>query len=107
MPLRLPAAILSRMRLPATSRSNRAKDNSALSISRPIELVALNSRVTDAKGTLWRLNASTLLEKPAKLSVMRSILQTATLSIRTRSTSAIRRFSPRRSVLLQGNPGSS
>lgn len=53
------------LRLPVTSRSNRAKDNSALSISRPIEVVALNSRVTDAKDTLWRSNTSTLLEKPA------------------------------------------
>ena len=36
MPLRLEAAILSRMRSPVTSRSNWAKDSSTFSVSRPM-----------------------------------------------------------------------
>jgi len=43
------AAILSRMRSPMTSRANCAKDNSTLSVKRPIEVVVLNCRVADNK----------------------------------------------------------
>src|SRR5207302_351739 len=41
MPFFFEAAILSRMRSPVTSRSNWAKDNSTLSVRRPIELLVL------------------------------------------------------------------
>src|SRR5690242_2303033 len=41
MPLALDAAILSRMRSPVTSRSNWAKDSSALSVRRPMLVVVL------------------------------------------------------------------
>src|ERR1700731_4138872 len=51
MPLRLEAAILSRMRSPVTSRSNWAKDSSTLSVSRPIEVVVLNCWVTETNET--------------------------------------------------------
>src|SRR3954453_4224201 len=51
MPLRFEAAILSRMRSPVTSRSNWAKDNSMLSVSRPMLLVVLNACVTDTNDT--------------------------------------------------------
>src|SRR5260370_26552165 len=46
-PLRLDAAILSRIRSEVTSRSNCAKDKSTLSVSRPIEVVVLNCWVTE------------------------------------------------------------
>ncbi|NKA06667.1 hypothetical protein GO303_05031 [Ralstonia solanacearum] len=74
MPLRLLAAILSRMRSPVTSRSNCAKDSSTFSISRPIDVVVLNCWVTDTKDTSWRSNTSTIFEKSARLRVSRSIL---------------------------------
>src|SRR6266446_4437600 len=48
-PLRLEAAILSRMRSEVTSRSNWANDSSTFSVSRPIEVVVLNCWVTDTK----------------------------------------------------------
>ena len=51
MPLRLLAAILSRMRSPVTSRSNCAKDSRMFSINLPIEAVVLNCWVTDTKDT--------------------------------------------------------
>jgi len=41
MPLRLGAAILSRMRSPVTSRSNWANDNSTFRVRRPIDVVVL------------------------------------------------------------------
>src|ERR1700747_3070171 len=47
MPFFFEAAILSRMRSPVTSRSNWAKDNSTLSVRRPIEVVVLNCCVTE------------------------------------------------------------
>ena len=50
-PLRLEAAILSRMRSEVTSRSNWANDKSTLSVSRPIEVVVLNCWVTETKET--------------------------------------------------------
>ena len=74
MPLRLLAAILSRMRSPVTSRSNWAKDSRMLSINRPIEVVVLNCWVTETKDTPWRSKTSTILEKSARLRVRRSIL---------------------------------
>jgi hypothetical protein len=46
MPFFFEAAILSRMRSPVTSRSNWAKDNRTLRVSRPIEVVVLNCCVT-------------------------------------------------------------
>ena len=51
MPLAFDAAILSRMRSAVTSRSNWAKDNSMLRVSRPIEVVVLNDWVTETKLT--------------------------------------------------------
>ena len=51
MPLRLEAAILSRMRSPVTSRSNWAKDSSTLRVSRPMLVVVLKLWVTDTKDT--------------------------------------------------------
>jgi hypothetical protein len=42
IPFFFEAEILSRMRSPVTSRSNRAKDNRTLSVNRPIEIVILN-----------------------------------------------------------------
>src|SRR5215831_1928414 len=48
-PLRLEAAILSRMRSEVTSRSNWAKDKSTLRVKRPIEVVVLNCWVTETK----------------------------------------------------------
>src|SRR5205809_919763 len=51
-PLRLEAAILSRMRSEVTSRSNWANDSSTFSVSRPIEVVVLNCWVTDTKDTV-------------------------------------------------------
>src|SRR5437588_8692485 len=62
-PLRLEAAILSRMRSDVTSRSNWANDSSTFSVSRPIEVVVLNCWVTDTKDTLCRSNSSTKLGK--------------------------------------------
>src|SRR5579862_182463 len=51
MPFRFEAAILSRIRSPVTSRSNWAKDNSTLRVSRPIEVVVLNCCVTETNDT--------------------------------------------------------
>src|SRR6266446_7396571 len=73
-PLRLEAAILSRMRSEVTSRSNWANDSSTFSVSRPIEVVVLNCWVTDTKDTLCRSNNSTSLAKSASDRVRRSTL---------------------------------
>src|SRR3989442_14556461 len=73
-PLRLEAAILSRMRSEVTSRSNWANDSSTFSVSRPIEVVVLNCWVTDTKDTLCRSNSSTSLAKSASDRVRRSTL---------------------------------
>ena len=54
-PLRLEAAILSRMRSEVTSRSNWANDSSTFRVSRPIEVVVLNCWVTETKETPWRV----------------------------------------------------
>jgi hypothetical protein len=51
MPLRLEAAILSRMDSPVTPRSNWAKESSTLSVGRPIEVVVLNCWVTAMNDT--------------------------------------------------------
>jgi hypothetical protein len=50
-PLRLEAAILSRMRSEVTSRSNWANDKSTFSVNRPIEVVVLNCWVTETNDT--------------------------------------------------------
>src|ERR1700694_4763985 len=63
MPLRLEAAILSRIRSEVTSRSNWAKDRSTLRVSRPIEVVVLNCWVTETNETPWASNSSTSLAK--------------------------------------------
>src|SRR5712691_8330374 len=73
-PLRLEAAILSRMRSEVTSRSNWANDNRTLSVSRPIEVVVLNCWVTDTNDTPWPSNSSTSLAKSASERVRRSTL---------------------------------
>src|SRR5260221_11754570 len=65
-PLRLDAAILSRMRIEVTSRSNWAKDKSTLRVSRPIEVVVLNCWVTETNETPWASNSSTSLAKSAR-----------------------------------------
>ena len=81
MPLRLEAANLSRMRSPVTSRSNWAKDNSTLSVNRPMEVVVLNDCVTETKVTPIRSNTSTSLAKSMSERLRRSILQTTTTSM--------------------------
>src|SRR5260221_198462 len=73
-PLRLEAAILSRMRSEVTSRSNWANDSSTFSVSRPIEVVVLNCWVTDTKDTWCRSNSSTSFAKSASDRVRRSTL---------------------------------
>src|ERR1700731_717274 len=65
MPLRFDAAILSRMRSPAISRSNWAKESSMLSVRRPMDVVELNCCVTDTKDALWASRTSTILAKSA------------------------------------------
>ena len=73
-PLRLEAAILSRMRSEVTSRSNWANDSSTLRVSRPIEVVVLNCWVTETKETSCWSNNSTSLAKSASERVRRSTL---------------------------------
>ncbi len=73
-PLRLEAAILSRIRSEVTSRSNWAKDNRTLSVSLPMEVVVLNCWVTDTNETPWASNSSTSLAKSASDLVRRSTL---------------------------------
>src|SRR6266850_3541976 len=64
IPFFFEAAILSRMRSPVTSRSNWAKDNSTLRVSRPIELVVLNCWVTETNDTPLRIED---LDQPGKI----------------------------------------
>src|SRR6476620_615669 len=64
-PLRLEAAILSRIRSEVPSRSNWAKDSSTLRVSRPMEVVVLNCWVTETNDTPWASNSSTSLAKSA------------------------------------------
>jgi hypothetical protein len=73
-PLRLEAAILSRMRSEVTSRSNWAKDQNTFSVKRPIEVVVLNCWVTDTNETPCLSNSSTSLAKSANDRVKRSTL---------------------------------
>ena len=73
-PLRLEAAILSRMRSEVTSRSNWANDSSTFSVSRPIEVVVLNCWVTETNDTPCWSNNSTSLAKSASERVSRSTL---------------------------------
>src|ERR1700680_268269 len=68
------AAILSRMRSPATSRSNWAKDNRTLRVSRPIDVVVLNCCVTDTNETPRASKTSVILAKSLNERVRRSIL---------------------------------
>src|SRR4030088_1681899 len=70
-PLRLVAAILSRIRSEVTSRSNWANDSSTFSVSRPIEVVVLNCWVTETKDTSCLSNSSTSLAKSASDRVRR------------------------------------
>src|SRR6266480_4864063 len=79
-PLRLEAAILSRMRSEVTSRSNWANDNRTFRVSRPIEVVVLNCWVTDTNDTAWASNNSTSLAKSANDRVSRSTLYTTMTS---------------------------
>src|SRR5271169_5664642 len=80
MPLRLEAAILSRIRSEVTSRSNWAKDSSTLRVSRPMEVVVLNCWVTETNETPWASNSSTSLAKSARDLVSRSTLYTTMTS---------------------------
>ena len=85
MPLRLLAAILSRMRSPVTSRSNWANDSSTLSVSRPMLVVVLNAWVTDTNETPCPSNSSTNLAKSDRARVSRSTLYTTITSTRRAS----------------------
>src|SRR5262245_20507718 len=60
MPLAFDAAILSRIRSPAISRSNWAKESSILRVRRPIEVVVLNSCVTETKEASCASSTSTI-----------------------------------------------
>ena len=73
-PLRLEAAILSRMRSEVTSRSNWANDSSTFNVNLPMDVVVLNCWVTDTKDTLWSSNNSTSFAKSANERVKRSTL---------------------------------
>src|SRR5207249_6524005 len=64
-PLRLEAAILSRMRSEVTSRSNWANDSSTFNVNLPMDVVVLNCWVTDTKDTLCWSNSSTSFAKSA------------------------------------------
>ena len=74
MPRRFEAASLSRMRSPVTSRSNWAKDNSMLRVSRPMLVVVLKDWVTETNETPWASKISTSLAKSASERVSRSTL---------------------------------
>lgn len=73
-PLRLDAAILSRMRSAVTSRSNCAKDRSMLSVRRPMLVAVLNDCVTETNDAPAASSTSTILAKSASDRVSRSIL---------------------------------
>ena len=66
--------LVARMRSPVTSRSNCAKDNSTLSVRRPIEVVVLNCCVTETNDAPLVSRISTILAKLASERVSRSIL---------------------------------
>jgi hypothetical protein len=63
MPFFLEATILSRMRSPANSRSNWAKDKSTLRVNRPMLVLVLNCWVIETKDTPLASKASTILAK--------------------------------------------
>jgi hypothetical protein len=107
MPFFFDAAILSRIRSPVTSRSNWAKDNSTLRVSRPIELVVLNCWVTETNEAPCASKISTSRAKSASERVSRSTLYTTMMSIRLSRMSASRRCSAGRSMLPPENPPSS
>src|SRR5829696_3643481 len=72
MPLRLEAAILSRMRSPVTSRSNCAKERSTFSVSRPMLVVVLKACVIETNETCRLSKISTILAKSDSARVRRS-----------------------------------
>src|SRR5918997_1438062 len=72
-PFLLEAEILSRTRSPITSCSNWAKDNSTLSVSRPMEVVVLNCCVTEPKDTPCRSKRSTGLDVGEQAGESRSV----------------------------------
>src|SRR5206468_268543 len=74
IPFFFEAAILSRIRSPVTSRSNWAKDNSTLRVSRPIEFVVLNCWVTATNEAPCASKISTSRAKSASERVSRSTL---------------------------------
>ena len=74
MPFFFDAAILSRIRSPATSRSNWAKERRTFRVSRPMLVVVLNCCVMDTKETPRASKASTILAKSNSERVKRSIL---------------------------------
>ena len=106
-PLRLDAAILSRMRSPVTSRSNCANDSSTLSVNRPIEVVVLNCWVTATNDTPLPSKISTILAKSANERVSRSTLYTTTTSTCPFLMSSSSRCSAGRSMLPPERPPSS
>src|SRR4051794_5208773 len=91
MPRRFEAASLSRMRSPVTSRSNWAKDNSMLRVSRPMLVVVLKDWVTETNETPSASKISTSLAKSASERVSRSTLYTTTTSICLERIAASRR----------------
>jgi len=74
MPLAREAANLSRMRSPASSRSNCANESRMFNVSLPIEVVVQNDCVTETNVTLFRSNTSTSLAKSVSERDNRSIL---------------------------------
>src|ERR1700737_4266526 len=85
MPFFFEAAILSRIRSPVTSRSNWAKDNSTLRVSRPIELVVLNCWVTE---TNEAPRASKISTRRAK-SASERVVQRRPLHVATREPAIV------------------
>src|SRR3984893_7583217 len=85
MPLRLEAAILSRMRSPVTSRSNWANESRTLSVSRPMEVVLLTCNQTESDGRILdpsRTPAKGIRDSGlARVAFGRDIIRTAVPSI--------------------------
>jgi hypothetical protein len=107
MPFFFEAAILSRIRSPVTSRSNWAKDNSTLRVSRPIERVVLNCWVTETNDTPLPSKISTILAKSASERVSRSTLQVTTASTLPAWMSARSCRNAGRSIVAPERPSSS
>ncbi len=74
MPLRLEAAIFSRIRSPVTSCSNRANESRSFSVSRPIEVVVLKTLGDCNKRNAVRVEHPTIFAKSASERVRRSTL---------------------------------